>query len=105
MHTLCGCVEWGIYNHLALRKLLANLAPAWRGHSDTETLLACFSGWGVEQTLKSTVGMFALALWDRQTSTLFLARDRMGEKPLYYGYLANNTFAFASELKALYVDP
>jgi asparagine synthase (glutamine-hydrolysing) len=90
-----------IYNHLALRKRLADLAPPWRGHSDTETLLACFSAWGVEQTLKATVGMFALALWDRETSTLFLARDRMGEKPLYYGYLASKAFAFASELKAL----
>jgi asparagine synthase (glutamine-hydrolysing) len=63
-------------------------------------MLACFAAWGIEKTLKATVGMFAIALWDRQERKLILARDRMGEKPLYYGYVAG-TFAFASELKAL----
>lgn len=95
-----------IYNHLDLRQLLTSTgaAPAWRGHSDTETLLAAFAYWGIEATLKRTVGMFALALWDRSEQTLTLARDRLGEKPLYYGWV-NNAFVFASELKALRACP
>lgn len=76
----------------------------WRGHSDTETLLAAISRWGVEQTLKKLNGMFAFALWDRETRSLTLARDRMGEKPLYYGR-SGNSFLFGSELKALRVHP
>ncbi|MGZ8162344.1 MAG: asparagine synthase (glutamine-hydrolyzing) [Methylobacter sp.] len=76
----------------------------WRGHSDTETLLAGFEAWGIEATLKKTVGMFAIALWDRQEKVLTLARDRMGEKPLYYGF-QNDTFMFGSELKALKAHP
>lgn len=91
-----------VYNHLALRVALekAGSAPAWRGHSDTETLLACFEHCGVEQTLNRTVGMFAIALWDRKGRTLHLARDRFGEKPLYYGW-GTRGFVFGSELKAL----
>lgn len=91
-----------IYNHLALRRDLetAGGAPAWRGHADTETLLAAISVWGLEAALRATVGMFALALWDRQTRTLYLARDRLGEKPLYYGWV-QGAFLFGSELKAL----
>ena len=80
----------------------------WRGYSDTETLLAAFEQWGVEATLKRTVGMFAIALWDRQTRTLHLARDRFGEKPLYYGWVGNGdsaAFVFGSELKALKAYP
>lgn len=76
----------------------------WRGHSDTETLLAGFEAWGIEATLKKTVGMFAIALWDREEKVLTLARDRIGEKPLYYGF-QNDTFMFGSELKALKVHP
>ena len=76
----------------------------WRGYSDTETLLEGFETWGIEATLKKTVGMFAIALWDREDSMLTLARDRMGEKPLYYGF-QNETFLFGSELKALKVHP
>ncbi len=76
----------------------------WWGHSDTETLLAGFEAWGIEATLQKTVGMFAIALWDRQEKVLTLARDRMGEKPLYYGF-QNNTFLFGSELKALKGHP
>ncbi|MDQ3040611.1 MAG: asparagine synthetase B, partial [Pseudomonadota bacterium] len=77
-----------IYNHLALRQMLdaQQAAPAWRGHSDTETLLACIEAWGVESTLQAAVGMFAIALWDRGERALWLARDRMGEKPMYYGW-------------------
>lgn len=95
-----------IYNHLDLRRDLesSGQAPDWRGHSDTETLLAAFDAWGMEATLKNTVGMFALALWDRATRTLTLARDRLGEKPLYYGW-QNNVFLFGSELKALRAHP
>lgn len=95
-----------IYNHLELRSRLAaeGKAPAWRGHADTETLLAGFAAWGIERTLQAAVGMFAIALWDRQTRQLTLARDRMGEKPLYYGW-QGNTLLFGSELKALKAHP
>lgn len=95
-----------VYNHGELRRQLerANYVPAWRGHSDTETLLACIEAWGVEDTLKRSVGMFALALWDRERRELWLARDRLGEKPLYYGW-QGDTFLFGSELKALRAHP
>ncbi|MBL8252921.1 MAG: asparagine synthase (glutamine-hydrolyzing), partial [Candidatus Competibacter sp.] len=95
-----------IYNHLELRQALESAAyiSGWRGHSDTETLLAGFDAWGIETTLKKSVGMFALALWDRQEQALTLARDRMGEKPLYYGW-QDGVFLFGSELKALRVHP
>jgi asparagine synthase (glutamine-hydrolysing) len=95
-----------IYNHLALRQQLDAQcrAPAWRGHSDTETLLACFAAWGVEKTLQATVGMFAIALWDKHEQVLTLARDRMGEKPLYWGW-CDDTLLFGSELKALKAHP
>jgi asparagine synthase (glutamine-hydrolysing) len=87
-----------IYNHLELRARLP--AQPWRGHSDSETLLACCSAWGFERTLRAAVGMFALAVFDSAERVLYLARDRLGEKPLYYGYVGGG-FAFASELKAL----
>jgi asparagine synthase (glutamine-hydrolysing) len=91
-----------IYNHLQLRTALPG--EAWRGRSDTETLLACFAHWGVERTLKQLVGMFALALFDSRERRLVLARDRFGEKPLYCGY-AGASFVFASELSALHAAP
>ena len=99
-----------IYNHLALRADLnkAGVAPTWRGHSDTETLLAGFSAWGVQPTVERCVGMFAFAAWDKQTLTLTLGRDRLGEKPLYYGWQGQGnyaTFLFGSELKALKAHP
>lgn len=106
MQSACGryvlVLNGEIYNHLALRDALAHedRAPAWRGHSDTETLLACFAAWGVERTLEAATGMFAMALWDRAEGALSLMRDRMGEKPLYAGFVGTN-FVFASELKAL----
>lgn len=95
-----------IYNHQQLRIRLAGegKAPVWRGHADTETLLAGISAWGVEQTLQAAVGMFAIALWDRHTRQLTLARDRMGEKPLYYGW-QGATLLFGSELKAFKAHP
>ena len=95
-----------VYNHLLLRQRLEgeSAAPAWRGHSDTETLLACIEAWGIERTLQASVGMFAIALWDRSERALVLARDRIGEKPLYYGW-QGDTFLFGSELKALRAHP
>ncbi len=95
-----------VYNHLELRERLQGerAAPEWRGHSDTETLLAAIEAWGVEETLKRSVGMFALALWDRSERVLWLARDRIGEKPMYYGW-QDDTFLFGSELKALRAHP
>lgn len=91
-----------IYNHSELRKALEH--PSWRGHSDTETLLVAIATWGTEAALKQCVGMFAFALWDRESRTLTLARDRLGEKPLYYGW-QGETFLFGSELKALKAHP
>lgn len=95
-----------IYNCLALRRDLEaeGRAPAWRGHSDTEILLAAFVAWGVDRTLERAVGMFALALWNRQSRVLTLARDRIGEKPLYYARVGDG-IVFASELKALRTYP
>lgn len=90
-----------IYNHLEIRAELEAFADlAWRGHSDTETLLAGIEAWGLEATLQRCVGMFALAVWDKQSQVLQLARDRLGEKPLYYTW-QDGEVAFASELKAL----
>lgn len=110
MVSACGryvlVLNGEIYNHAVLRSRLeqAGRAPDWRGHSDTESVLASFAEWGVEATLQACVGMFALALWDREARTVTLARDRMGEKPLYYGY-SGADFVFASELKALMPIP
>ena len=92
-----------IYNHLALREALPAPGP-WRGHSDTETLLASISALGLERTLESLIGMFAFALWDRDERRLYLVRDRLGEKPLYYGWVGQG-LAFASDLKALRALP
>jgi len=93
-----------VYNHLALRAELGAAAGSWRGGSDTETLLACIDRWGFERTLERSVGMFAVALWDREERALTLARDRLGEKPCYYGW-QGSAFLFASELKALKAHP
>lgn len=95
-----------IYNHAELRKALesAGHEPPWRGHSDTETLLRAFDCWGLEETLSRSVGMFAFAVWDLRERTLHLARDRFGEKPLYYGWVGG-AFMFGSELKALRAYP
>ena len=78
-----------IYNHLQLRKKLESKRQgpnSWRGHSDTETVLAWIETFGVEMFLRVAIGMFAFALWDRSETKLYLARDRFGEKPLYYGF-------------------
>lgn len=95
-----------IYNHCDLRTELEDSANhlEWKGHSDTETLLASIQTWGLEATLSRAKGMFALALWDRKERRLSLARDRIGEKPLYYGW-CGGSFVFGSELKALRAHP
>ena len=94
-----------IYNHQTIRNELTDVISInWRGHSDTETLLAAIEQWGLEITLKKTRGMFSIALWDNKQNVLSLARDRMGEKPFYYGWV-NDKFVFASELKAIKILP
>lgn len=92
-----------IYNHAELRAELGDLP--WHGHSDTETLLALFTRHGVIGTLTLLVGMFAFAAWDREHATLVLARDRMGEKPLYWGRIGAAGIGFGSELRALQAHP
>lgn len=107
-----------IYNHLELRMEVEGISSngesfdsynfKWRGHSDTETLLACIDIWGIELAIKKCVGMFAFAIWDTHTSVLTLARDRFGEKPLYFGWQGQGretVFIFASELKAFKSHP
>jgi asparagine synthase (glutamine-hydrolysing) len=96
-----------IYNHLELRQKLPAYASgglSWNGFSDTETLLALIEEYGFELTLKMLVGMFSFALWDEGENILFLARDRFGEKPLYYGR-QDDIFFFSSELKAIRAHP
>ena len=95
-----------IYNHEILRSEieLSNTTVKWRGSCDTETLLLCIQKWGLRTTLKKVEGMFAIALWDKEKKELSLARDRMGEKPLYYGW-QNRVFLFGSELKTFKTHP
>jgi asparagine synthase (glutamine-hydrolysing) len=94
-----------IYNYLDIRaEIEAGGAVQWRGHSDTEVILAAISRWGIGPTLERMTGMFALAAWDHAERVLHIARDRLGEKPLYYGWLGG-PLVFASELKALRVHP
>ncbi len=108
MHSKCGryviVFNGEIYNFASLRDELAARGEIFVGHSDTEVLLAGFVAWGIEQTLKRANGMFAIALWDKRERELTLARDRLGEKPLYYG-MHQGSLLFASELKALHAWP
>ena len=106
MQSACGRYQIAfngeIYNHLSLRRNLEGdrLDTVWNGHSDTETLLAAISVWGLESALQKAFGMFAFALWDRDKRVLSLARDRMGEKPLYFSPHGTG-WMFGSELRAL----
>lgn len=110
MHSECGRLSitfnGEIYNHLDIRGELesAGAAPNWRGHSDTETLLAAVRYWGVEAALQRCAGMFAFGIWDAKERNLTLGRDRFGEKPLYYGWCGRD-LVFGSELKALAEHP
>ena len=102
------CLNGEIYNHVEQRSLLDGETPggkiSWRGSSDTETLLSLIEHYGLDRALDLSRGMFAFGLWDRADRTLTLARDRMGEKPLYYGW-AGNSFVFASDLAAIKEHP
>ena len=99
-----------IYNSNEIRNELikSRVTLNWRGHSDTETLLAGFDAWGIRETVSRVTGMFAIAVWDKELEQLTLIRDRLGEKPLYYGWQgsgSNKVFLFGSELKALKKHP
>lgn len=93
-----------VYNHEALREQLISLGYSFRGGSDTEVLLACLDEYGLHKTLQKLVGMFAIAIWDRESKELFLVRDRMGEKPLYYE-VTDQRVVFGSELNAIKAFP
>lgn len=108
MHSACGryviVFNGEIYNFKILRKELEAFGHKFQGHSDTEVMLSAISRWGLESAVKRFIGMFAFALWDKREHRLHLARDRLGEKPLYYGWMGK-TFLFGSELKALRAHP
>lgn len=93
-----------IYNYLSLRKILTRKGYTFCGHSDTEVLLASLEAWGIPVALQKSIGMFAVAIWDNTENVLHLARDRIGEKPLYYGW-QGKSFLFSSELKPLTFHP
>ena len=110
MHSLCDrfCLIYNgeLYNHNEIRIELEKLRGGlkWKGASDTQVVIEAISFWGIKKALKRFSGMFAFALWDKRDHVIHLARDRIGEKPLYYGWLGN-IFVFASELKAIRQHP
>ncbi|MEL7559373.1 MULTISPECIES: asparagine synthase (glutamine-hydrolyzing) [Stutzerimonas stutzeri subgroup] len=93
-----------IYNYKQLKAELGGVEISWRGTSDSEVLLEAIERWGMVEALQKATGMFALAVMDRKLNKIYLARDRFGEKPLYYG-LMQGSFIFASDLKALKIYP
>jgi asparagine synthase (glutamine-hydrolysing) len=93
-----------IYNYLAIRRDLEGKGVQFHGDSDTEVLLEAIERWGLMEALSRANGMFALAVWDRRERQLFLARDRIGEKPLYYT-TAGTSFMFSSTMRALHAAP
>jgi asparagine synthase (glutamine-hydrolysing) len=118
MKSLCGryviAFNGEIYNHRDLRAILekgtadGTTGLSWRGNSDTETLLTAIAAWGIQASVERCIGMFAFAVWDKKDLKLTLGRDRMGEKPLYYGWQGSgqySSFIFGSELKALKAHP
>lgn len=114
MRSACGryvmAFNGEIYNHLDLRRQLDTEGrnTGWHGHSDTETLLAGFSAWGLRVTIERCIGMFAIAVWDKRERSLTLVRDRLGEKPLYYGWQGTGADAcllFGSDLAAIKAHP
>ena len=108
MRSVCGryviSFNGEVYNFKELRRELEDLGYTFRGQSDTEVMLSCISQWGVLPSVRRFNGMFAYALWDRQERELHLVRDRLGEKPLYYGWIGK-ALVFGSELKALRAHP
>jgi asparagine synthase (glutamine-hydrolysing) len=108
-HSRCGryvlTYNGEIYNHADVRRAIESDGPVdWRGHSDTETLVEAIARWGLAGALERCNGMFALGLWDRQTRQLSLARDRIGEKPLFYGWNGDRML-FASSLASFRAVP
>ena len=91
-----------IYNYESIKKelVIQDSSLRFRGNSDTEVMLAAFEIWGIKRSVEKFIGIFAFALWDKKERKLYLGRDRVGEKPLYYGWVGKN-FVFASELKAI----
>ena len=103
--SLTAVLNGEIYNYVALRKTLQKKRRHFKTRSDTEVLLQAWDEWGTDGMLERIDGMFAFALWDSEARRLVLARDRMGEKPLYYAALPNGGVAFGSELRAVRAHP
>lgn len=102
--SVCIIFNGEIYNYRSIRSELEKLGYAFSTHSDTETIVHAWQAWG-EACVERLRGMFAFAIWDRRQQTLFLARDRVGIKPLHYALLPNGQFIFGSELKVLTQHP
>jgi len=99
-NKFCIVFNGEIYNYLEIRLELSAKGHSFKGHSDTEVLITAIEEWGLNNTIKKLIGMFAFALWDKSNKILHLCRDRLGEKPLYYGWV-NGSFLFSSEIRAI----